>query len=204
MPGLLAFCENPQCGAVFQFKGLIGGPGKAHIEFTDTRVGPCPACGEYGKIPDGKYEYANEVISFLSGPRINAQTLHKIEQILRQARSQPPSNTEAVLDAVEQESSEVASALKSVPNQQNILQWLAILIALVSLAIQAHSTYFKESNDSTDKKINEHLLKDFGTGNTNPKSNEPYKRAQPKTGRNQPCPCGSGKKYKKCCYGEII
>jgi len=23
-----------------------------------------------------------------------------------------------------------------------------------------------------------------------------------KTGRNEPCPCGSGKKYKKCCYGK--
>jgi len=27
---------------------------------------------------------------------------------------------------------------------------------------------------------------------------EPY-RAGPKVGRNEPCPCGSGKKYKKCC-----
>lgn len=25
------------------------------------------------------------------------------------------------------------------------------------------------------------------------------RREEPKTGRNQPCPCGSGKKYKKCC-----
>ena len=25
-----------------------------------------------------------------------------------------------------------------------------------------------------------------------------------KTGRNEPCPCGSGKKYKKCCYGKGI
>jgi len=25
------------------------------------------------------------------------------------------------------------------------------------------------------------------------------RRAAPKTGRNEPCPCGSGKKYKKCC-----
>jgi SEC-C motif domain protein len=24
-------------------------------------------------------------------------------------------------------------------------------------------------------------------------------RATPKTGRNEPCPCGSGKKFKKCC-----
>lgn len=28
---------------------------------------------------------------------------------------------------------------------------------------------------------------------------ETMKRAEPKVGRNEPCPCGSGKKYKKCC-----
>ena len=28
---------------------------------------------------------------------------------------------------------------------------------------------------------------------------ETYRRIQPKIGRNDPCPCGSGKKYKKCC-----
>jgi preprotein translocase subunit SecA len=26
-----------------------------------------------------------------------------------------------------------------------------------------------------------------------------YVRSTPKIGRNDPCPCGSGKKYKKCC-----
>lgn len=28
---------------------------------------------------------------------------------------------------------------------------------------------------------------------------ETVRRTQPKVGRNDPCPCGSGKKYKKCC-----
>jgi preprotein translocase subunit SecA len=28
---------------------------------------------------------------------------------------------------------------------------------------------------------------------------KPVRREEPKTGRNDPCPCGSGKKYKKCC-----
>ncbi len=33
-----------------------------------------------------------------------------------------------------------------------------------------------------------------------PKESVPtYKREEPKVGRNDPCPCGSGKKYKKCC-----
>lgn len=27
----------------------------------------------------------------------------------------------------------------------------------------------------------------------------PIRKAEPKTGRNEPCPCRSGKKYKKCC-----
>jgi tetratricopeptide (TPR) repeat protein len=30
----------------------------------------------------------------------------------------------------------------------------------------------------------------------------PYTRPDPKIGRNDPCPCGSGKKYKKCCLGK--
>ena len=29
--------------------------------------------------------------------------------------------------------------------------------------------------------------------------NEPIRRDGPKAGRNDPCPCGSGQKYKKCC-----
>jgi len=28
---------------------------------------------------------------------------------------------------------------------------------------------------------------------------ETYRREEPRIGRNDPCPCGSGKKYKKCC-----
>ena len=30
-------------------------------------------------------------------------------------------------------------------------------------------------------------------------THEPFIRPEPKIGRNDPCPCGSGKKYKKCC-----
>ena len=32
-----------------------------------------------------------------------------------------------------------------------------------------------------------------------PKGMGPARRTGPKVGRNDPCPCGSGKKYKKCC-----
>lgn len=32
-----------------------------------------------------------------------------------------------------------------------------------------------------------------------PSKVETYQREEPRIGRNDPCPCGSGKKYKKCC-----
>ena len=35
-----------------------------------------------------------------------------------------------------------------------------------------------------------------------PAKQEPL-RAQPKVGRNDPCPCGSGKKYKNCCGKDL-
>lgn len=28
---------------------------------------------------------------------------------------------------------------------------------------------------------------------------QPARRDESKVGRNEPCPCGNGKKYKKCC-----
>ena len=31
---------------------------------------------------------------------------------------------------------------------------------------------------------------------------QPFVRATAKLGRNDPCSCGSGKKYKKCCAGD--
>jgi SEC-C motif-containing protein len=35
-------------------------------------------------------------------------------------------------------------------------------------------------------------------GHLEPKG-QTIRREEPKVGRNDPCPCGSGKKYKKCC-----
>jgi len=36
-------------------------------------------------------------------------------------------------------------------------------------------------------------------GRTGDTQKQPLKVASKKVGRNDPCPCGSGKKYKKCC-----
>lgn len=33
-----------------------------------------------------------------------------------------------------------------------------------------------------------------------PPTVEQMSRMPPRVGRNEPCPCGSGRKFKKCCY----
>jgi preprotein translocase subunit SecA len=38
-----------------------------------------------------------------------------------------------------------------------------------------------------------------GGGESTPSKKKPARRDDDKVGRNDPCPCGSGKKYKKCC-----
>jgi preprotein translocase subunit SecA len=35
-----------------------------------------------------------------------------------------------------------------------------------------------------------------------PQAHTPMMRDQPKVGRNDPCPCGSGKKFKQC-HGKL-
>jgi preprotein translocase subunit SecA len=42
----------------------------------------------------------------------------------------------------------------------------------------------------------QHISYGRGKDNNKPKT---FKRKEKKVGRNDPCPCGSGKKYKKCC-----
>ncbi len=39
----------------------------------------------------------------------------------------------------------------------------------------------------------------FSSGDEAETKKDPVRRTQKKVGRNAPCPCGSGKKYKKCC-----
>lgn len=41
-----------------------------------------------------------------------------------------------------------------------------------------------------------------GDGSKAPARKAPVKRNAPKVGPNDPCPCGSGQKYKKCCAGR--
>ncbi len=69
--------------------------------------------------------------------------------------------------------------------------------------IQRDRQESKERQKAREKELNElasnyNKQKDKKTLNP-PGQVIPFKREEPKIGRNEPCPCNSGKKYKKCC-----
>ena len=56
-----------------------------------------------------------------------------------------------------------------------------------------------DTKDEPEKEVVEkkpELILNSGGGS---EGNQPTRRDSPKIGRNDPCPCGSGKKYKQCC-----
>jgi len=197
----LAFCENPKCGAVFEVPNLIGGSGNVTVHMTNTKAGPCPVCGSKGVIPDGVYQYASQAVSLLRGPETSVRILKQVHEILKKAKSETTSKKE-VLEQVEKISPKTAQALQSIPEISNFLQWLTVLIALIALGIQIDSTYFKE--EDIEKQFRDHLLQENKELREQSKKSSTYKRKKPKTQRNEPCPCGSGKKYKKCCGTTLI
>ena len=54
-----------------------------------------------------------------------------------------------------------------------------------------------EKIDKLQQKNEQNLT--FSSGDESDNRKKPVKRTNKKIGRNDPCPCGSGKKYKKCC-----
>ena len=92
----------------------------------------------------------------------------------------------------------------------------------VYLKRRAKSNQLDESKEIFEKMVNSSafkLLKDMFAGKEEKSTNdytddeeledyskpayvEPFVRKKAKIGRNNPCPCGSGKKYKKCCMNK--
>jgi hypothetical protein len=69
------------------------------------------------------------------------------------------------------------------------------------LLIEEASRGRREEEEDMPLQLPERGLWDHFFPEGSPQPVAPHVRESPKVGRNDPCPCGSGKKYKKCCGG---
>ena len=194
MQGMIAFCENPNCGAVFEHGGIFGGAGSATIQMTDMRIGPCPSCGGFGAVPDGVYKYANQFISLINGPLATIEMLTRVEALIMKARESNKSKDE-IIDEIDKEIPEASEFIRGVPDIRVVSQWFTLVISILTFAILIHTTYLKDDpeQDKYQDMFLEHLLKE---------NERLHQQNQPPT-RNSPCECGSGQRYKHCC-GQLI
>jgi uncharacterized protein YchJ len=71
--------------------------------------------------------------------------------------------------------------------------FIAIVLTIISLALQSRSNSDVQNQSTT---INVHTV--INNIEAEDDARQPYIRTDPKVGRNQLCPCGSGKKFKRC------
>lgn len=209
--GMIAICDNPLCGTLFEVKSLISGPGHAVIESINTKIGPCPKCGKYGTVPDGVYEYKNYLLSFINGPKESIEVLNKIKTVLENHRQNSQfASKQNIINEIEKISPRIAEVVKKAPSTTNTISWLTIGIAAIALLIQIQQSYFKPNQNEDRNKFTElfiqHLLNENQTIKKENLVLDSLKTAtltNKKTGRNDTCPCNSGKKYKNCCGNPI-
>ena len=79
-----------------------------------------------------------------------------------------------------------------------LFQDLLYLIKESALKALCHLRLRVVSEEQFQHKEQETELQ-YSSNEAEEEAKQPYQRNQPKVGRNAPCPCGSGKKYKRCC-----
>ena len=179
-----------------------------NISFYGCGSGPCPGYGGDGHIPDGVYNFIGNTIELLSGPSRTVSELERLASILMQARQEGASLAQ-VGKKIQDEVPELSSLKNILPKSRSELYaFIAIIIAIVSLVLgqlkrseppkveinQVVNVIYQHQESSAPRRSD-----DKATSKIQPKVHQKPKK---NVGRNDPCPCGSGKKYKKCCLNK--
>ena len=81
-----------------------------------------------------------------------------------------------------------------------------VIVFLYRVSIRTEEDIELAENRENKQKVNYRHPSVSSSLSNNPQeegsSDKPYVRGKPKIGRNEPCPCGSGKKYKQC-HGRL-
>jgi len=190
-----AFCDT--CGAVFR-SGIVV-ENSTNVTFVGNRAGPCPVCGGMGHVPDGVFNFVGSTIQILSAPRRTVDELSRLAEILKDAREKKR-NAEEVTQAIRKEVPELAGLADLLPKTRTELYaFLALIVAVIALLTQGSRDGGNTTNISVDQTINQVFMETDKASKPKAKGVPQSKRGTPKVGRNDPCSCGSGKKYKKCC-----
>lgn len=188
-----AVCDN--CGAIFPSTYEVNN--STNITFSGCASGPCPACGHMGHIPDGVYNFIGNTIELLSGPARTVAELQRLAAILKNAKEKQSSHQE-ISKEIDKELPELSSLKDILPKTRTELYaFIAIVISVIALLANQ-----PQSKEPQKIEVNNVINNIYQQLPQTPETKNPIQKKSKKVGRNEPCPCGSGKKYKKCCLNK--
>jgi hypothetical protein len=215
MAGLPARCTR--CGFEFEsrainIEGVVKGLRLSNI--TET----CPNCGGTARLVEGTFNVRGGVIEALQATAADRGLLLRFAALARQVDAGAVTAEEAATEMA-RESPELQRLLDRVPPKvRRIFIWV-LLQALIIAAAQFVSDELSDSATPADVArieaaydartghevrhevevaVEQALVRYYGQ-QSGSRSPHPETRKREKVGRNDPCPCGSGIKYKRCC-----
>lgn len=197
-----AVCDN--CGTIFDSKFAFNGEIIA-LQLEGNKVGPCPTCGQIGHIPDGLYNFVDNVLEVLSAPDRTIEELNRLSEILH-AADKNNSTPEQVKTQIETEHHELHSLIDDLlpktreEKREDFKFWVKTTLQILGMIISLHHSHATEQVKTVPvPKIEVNQVIDNIAHQNETKS---FKTVM-KIGRNDLCPCGSGKKY-KYCHLELV
>ena len=146
-------------------------------------------------MPDGLFRILGDTIQILAASRQTIAEYSRLEQILRTAR-QNRETPEAVAEKIRRETPGLAK-LADLLVPKNAADFYGLLGALAATA--ALFVQLGQSEPDVGKITVNQVINQIVNGAAEKQPSRKADRSPKRPGRNDPCNCGSGKKYKKCC-----
>jgi uncharacterized protein YecA (UPF0149 family) len=197
MPEMPAFCKN--CGAIFGSGMVFDNCINVTLRGNTSQ---CPQCGGIGEVPDGVFDMTNNAIKMISGTSRSIKNLKKLALILTEAQKSNTSK-EQIESIIKKEVPELSSFPSILPQTRNELYaFITLILTAIGILVTSTSTIkpLSESEviEITERTIQKAMIKPKKKYKNSLSTDSTHKKKK-KTGRNEPCPCGSGEKYKRCC-----
>jgi preprotein translocase subunit SecA len=141
------------------------------------------------------FNFIGNTIEVLSAPQRTVDELNRFVSILREAQQEQQS-AEAIASRVQKDAPSFSKLIELLPkNRAELYGFVAVILAAAQLVTQPP----QPSNTTVSVTVNQVIQQVFVQP---PSPGDAALKAESKgrkVGRNEPCPCGSEKKYKKCC-----
>ena len=200
-----AVCTD--CGSIFP--AAVGVREGATVYFENCVAGPCPKCKGGGKILDGVYTAIGEVVRFFTGKH-RVEDIKRLRAVLELAKKQQLGR-EDIISRINQTTPELSTFTDCLPTTRlELYAFLTLIILIIGSFLRLAGNTEKNKLSEADLRpvaeitVNNYIQVETDSTNQEIKSDKRplaggTEAKEKQVGRNDPCPCGSGRKYKRCC-----